>query len=170
MARLRASFLSRSGILSYLRRLRAGGVLPGDDLSAVVAREVASATKTLRAELRDLREEMRLRHAVLVANSSPHAARHEAAMDASGVGQHVRAAIASAPLALDPTPHLVANKLLPDATCAALLDAIPPDECVSKRGPLKQNFRPAHAAPSPISPNRCGPSWSVMSLHASWHS
>ncbi len=150
MARPRASFLSRSGILSYLRRLRGSRDLPGDDLSAAISRELGSATKALRAELRevrdrqrDLRQEVRLLHAVMAANGARLFDKHAGHLDSAQVGQHVASAIATAPLDLTPTPHLVVEHLLPDSTYQALLDATPPDECFSDRDPVKQNFRPA---------------------------
>jgi hypothetical protein len=134
--------MSRGGILSYLRRRRPSTDVPGNDLATLIAREIGSATKALRSELRevrerqrDLRTEVRLLHAVIAANGARLLDRHATAMDPELVGRHV-------PLDLRPTPHLVVERLLPDATYQALLDATPPDECFSDRDPVKQNFRP----------------------------
>jgi hypothetical protein len=147
VARPRAGFLSR-GFLSSLRRRNAPADDPGASLSPLISREVASATKALRGELRelrerhhDLRQQVRLLHAVMAANAARHVDRHAASLNASEVGRHVSAAIAAAPLDLLPMPHLVIDQLLPAATYRALLDATPPDECFSDRDLKKQNFR-----------------------------
>ncbi len=177
MPRPRASFPSRRGILSSLRRRWPLNRLEGY-FSARLAHEVDRATKALRAELHDahrategLRTELRaadssvdalrarldeiqerqreLRHrvgtvyAVLLANSAGHFERHPMARDLPEISRHATSAVAATPLSLTPTPHLVVERLLPEATYQALLDAIPPDECFRASDPIKQNFRPA---------------------------
>ena len=54
-----ASFLSRSGIRSYLRRILGIPDVSGVALAADIAREVGRATKTLRVDVDNLKEEHR---------------------------------------------------------------------------------------------------------------
>jgi hypothetical protein len=46
-------------------------------------------------------------------------------LDADAIRRHVTAAIATAPLELDPFPHILVNGWLPDATYARIVEAMP---------------------------------------------
>lgn len=54
---------------------------------------------------------------------------------------HVRDAILRAPLATDPFPHIVVEKLLPPDVYKLLLRAIPPAAFFGDHDPIKQNLR-----------------------------
>lgn len=180
MSRPPASFLSRSGILSYLRRLKGSADPAGDELSAAIARTVGSAVKPWRDELveaqraikelgndvrdmrgrqRDLRNEVRLLHAVLVANSGQLFERYAGARDLQTISRHAASSIAAAPMDVSPTPHMIVRDLLPRATYEALRAAIPPDECFADRDPIKQNFRPSQAK---VVPDFTATMWALM--------
>ena len=67
--------------------------------------------------------------------------RAEAQLDEDMIVAHVRAAIAAAPLQLDPYPHAVVERLLPESVYGLLLKAIPPPVFFGARDPIKQNLR-----------------------------
>lgn len=129
-------------------------------------RDADSVTSALRAQLGEVRERQReLRHrvgtigAVLLANSARHFDRHPEAMDLPQISAHAASAVAMTPLHPTPTPHLVVERLLPEATYQALLDSIPPDECFRDSDPIKQNFRPSQGR---LVPDFTATMWAFM--------
>jgi hypothetical protein len=67
------------------------------------------------------------------------------------IADHVRAAVAEAPLHADPFPYAVVDGLLPDAVYNALIDGLPPAELFSDRAINKQQL---------VVPLEIGPSYS----------
>lgn len=72
------------------------------------------------------------------------------------IDQHVRQAIAAAPLLDDPMPHLIVNNLLPQATYEAILGGLPGEVCFSDRDTAKQNMR--------LVQSEGAPEWTVRML------
>src|SRR5687767_3798082 len=56
------------------------------------------------------------------------------------IADHVRRAIATAPMLTDPYEHIVVQDVLPDDVYALLMRAIPPVEFFDNRDPIKQNL------------------------------
>jgi hypothetical protein len=70
-------------------------------------------------------------------------------LDEARITQHVRRAIAAAPLLTDPFEHIVVEGLLPDDVYDLLLRAIPPADFFDNRDPIKQNLTfPLEIAPA----------------------
>lgn len=64
------------------------------------------------------------------------------------IRSHVEEAIRCTPLRLDPFPHMVVDRLLPDALYTALIEGLPPEELFADRPPNKrQMLVPFHLAP-----------------------
>lgn len=82
-------------------------------------------------------------------------ARLDALLDESRISEHVRKAIAAAPLHTEPFPHAVIERLLPVDVYKVLLKAIPPPAFFGDRDPIKQNLR---------TPMEFGPELSVRVL------
>ena len=88
------------------------------------------------------RENERLRG--LITLDQAHRARWhdlEATLDRAAIEASVASAFANAAFDDRPMPHLVLRTLLPSATYAALLEAIPPDDFFPDHDPLKQNIK-----------------------------
>jgi hypothetical protein len=62
-------------------------------------------------------------------------------LDERRVTEHVRDAIAAAPLLTDPYEHIVVERLLPDDVYDLILEAIPPIAFFSHQDPIKRNIR-----------------------------
>jgi hypothetical protein len=62
-------------------------------------------------------------------------------LDSARVASHVHAAIASAPILLEPYEHAVVERLLPSDVYDLLIDAIPPEPFFDDRDPIKRNLR-----------------------------
>jgi hypothetical protein len=62
-------------------------------------------------------------------------------LDAPRLVEHVRGAISSTPLQMEPYPHLVVENVLPPDVYRLLLRAIPPAAFFTDRDPIKQNLR-----------------------------
>ncbi len=65
----------------------------------------------------------------------------EATLDRTAIEASVTSALANAEFDDRPMPHLVLRNLLPAATYAALLEAIPPDDFFPDHDPVKQNVK-----------------------------
>ena len=65
------------------------------------------------------------------------------------IAEHVRRAIAAAPMQADPYEHIVVERVLPDDVYELLMRAIPPVEFFDNRDPIKQNLTfPIEVAPA----------------------
>jgi hypothetical protein len=62
-------------------------------------------------------------------------------LESTRVAAHVRAAIASTPLVLEPYEHMVVEDLLPPDVYALLIDAIPPEPFFDDHDAVKRNLR-----------------------------
>ncbi len=75
-----------------------------------------------------------------------------ALFDTPRIAEHLRHAVASAPLLSDPFPHAIVERVLPDDVYDVLVRAIPPTVFFDDRKPVKQNlplpmeFAPAFSA------------------------
>jgi hypothetical protein len=69
-------------------------------------------------------------------------------LDADLIGRHVRAAIAAAPLHMDPFPHIVVEKWLPRDVYATIVRAIPPAVFFADREVSRQRM----IVPFPVAP------------------
>lgn len=74
-------------------------------------------------------------------------------LDEACIAEHVRCAIAAAPLLTDPYEHIIVEQVLPDAVYELLMRAIPPVEFFNDRDLIKQNV---------TFPMEVGPTFSVM--------
>lgn len=61
-------------------------------------------------------------------------------LDEERIGEHVRRAVAAAPLLTDPYEHIVVEEVLPQAVYDLLIKAIPPVEFFHDRDAIKQNL------------------------------
>lgn len=61
-------------------------------------------------------------------------------LDERRIEQHVRAAVAAAPMLTDPYEHIVVERVLPEPVYDLLVRAIPPPEFFDDRDPIKQNL------------------------------
>jgi hypothetical protein len=67
--------------------------------------------------------------------------RATALLDSSRIAGHVRAAIAAAPLIVEPYEHVVVEQLLPADVYDMLVEAIPPEPFFDDHDPIKRNLR-----------------------------
>ena len=74
------------------------------------------------------------------------------------IDQHVRRAVAAAPLLADPYEHIVVERVLPEAVYDLLIRAIPPAEFFNDRDPIKQNLR----FPMDFGPTLSAAAWEFM--------
>jgi hypothetical protein len=74
-------------------------------------------------------------------------------LDPTRIAAHVREAIASTPIELDPYEHMVVEDLLPPDVYELLIDAIPPEPFFDDHDPIKRNLR---------FPMELGPTFSAM--------
>jgi hypothetical protein len=158
-----AALLHRSGLLTYLRQhWRADDTSAKQALKAQIRQEGEALAVRLARQgetVEELRQELQRLTAVVAFNGEHRERRHPDAFDASRVTAHVRQAVAAAALQSDPGPHLVVESLMPDATYAALVDAIPPDECFPSRDPIKRNFR---CRPGDVLPEYTAQAWPFL--------
>lgn len=82
-------------------------------------------------------------------------ARANALLDAAQIARHVRAAIDSAPIVLEPYEHIVVEPLLPTDVYDLLVEAIPPEPFFDDRDPIKRNLR----FPMELGPTLTGMVW-----------
>jgi hypothetical protein len=122
-------------------------------LTSVGAAPSAEADRidTLRERLRAAEREIRMLRSVLAVDQAQRNAWDslESTLDTAAIESTVAQALEAAPLEVVPLPHLILRGLLPPATYAALLDAIPPDDVFPDRDPIKQNVKigQLHTAP-----------------------
>ena len=106
---------------------------------------------TLRERLRAAEREIRMLRSVIGVDQAQRTAWDslESTLDTAAIESTVAQAVEAAPLDVVPLPHLIVRGLLPPATYAALLDAIPPDDVFPDRDPIKQNVKigQLHTAP-----------------------
>jgi hypothetical protein len=74
------------------------------------------------------------------------------------IGEHVRRAVAAAPVLTDPYEHVIVERVLPDAVYDLLLRAIPPVEFFHDRDPIKQNL----SFPMDFGPTLSAVAWEFM--------
>jgi hypothetical protein len=163
VAGLLERLLTRSGILAVLRRhwrddqtVTIGKVETRLDRRLTTLREenarIASLgdkvqTLEMLAEsaerLMTLDREVRMLRATLARDiedrqREPH---DPGVFDAARVGAHVARAIATAPVQVDPSVHVVINDLMPADTYTAILDGLPPRMVFPQRDITKMNLR-----------------------------
>jgi hypothetical protein len=76
-------------------------------------------------------------------------------LDTARIARHVRAAIDSAPIVLEPYEHIVVERLLPQDVYDLLIDSIPPEPFFDDRDPIKRNLR----FPMDLGPTLTGMVW-----------
>ena len=81
-----------------------------------------------------------------------------ALLNQASIADHVRRAVAAAPLLTDPYEHVVVERVLPDAVYELLIRAIPPAEFFNDRDPIKQNL----AFPMEFGPTLSAAAWDYM--------
>ena len=74
------------------------------------------------------------------------------------IAEHVRRAVAAAPVLTDPYEHAIVERVLPDAVYDLLLRAIPPAEFFHDRDPIKQNL----SFPMDFGPTLSAVAWEYM--------
>ena len=111
----------------------------------------ANRLDTLRERLRAAEREIRMLRSVIAVDQAQRNAweRLESTLDTAAIESTVAQALEAAQLDVVPLPHLILRGLLPPATYAALLDAVPPDDVFPDRDPIKQNVKigQLHTAP-----------------------
>jgi hypothetical protein len=89
--------------------------------------DVARTAAELEDRLKGLEQQVRVLRTTLAINTEHRERRHAAAVfEPAHICAHVTDAIARAPMSVDPTPHVVIERLLPEDSYRALLDALPP--------------------------------------------
>src|SRR5688572_14712058 len=119
-------------------------------MEAKTATAEAPAPDAIAKELEEQREEVRRwTRARAVDSEQLDRLRNLASVwDAAAVAQHVRDAVAAAPLLTDPFPHLIIEPLLPDTAFRALVDSVPADEFFE--GGKHLNLRGLGLSTSPV--------------------
>ena len=149
--------LFRTSVLAYLRRQWRDDQQQADrKVEARVAKSLQAqadrieGTIALQRRIHRLEREVQYLRATALFNAQHRERRHDG--DVFGgphVATHVAQAVAAARLDTDPMPHMVIADLVPVATYAALVDAIPPHEFFSDKDPRKQNFRRSEKSVAP---------------------
>jgi hypothetical protein len=85
-------------------------------------------------------------------------ARLPAILDEARITEHVRRAVAAAPLLTDPYEHIVVERVLPDAVYELLMRALPPEEFFDDRDRIKQNL----TFPMEVGPTLSMLAWEYM--------
>jgi hypothetical protein len=144
------TILLRSGLLPRLRGLWKSDVDAAAKPLRKDVRQLASRIEQLEDELAET--STRARHADRIAtrleltaalNDRQRAAIAELPrlLDEQRITRHIRAAIESATLLMDPYEHAIVERLLPDDVYHLLLDAIPPAPFFHDRDPIKRDIR-----------------------------
>ena len=81
-----------------------------------------------------------------------------ALLDEERIGEHVRRAVAAAPLVSDPYEHIIVERVLPEAVYDLLISAIPPVAFFNDLDPIKQNLR----FPMDFGPTLSATAWEFM--------
>lgn len=79
-------------------------------------------------------------------------------LDEERIAEHVRRALAAAPLLTDPYEHLIVERVLPDAVYELLIGAIPPAAFFHDRDPIKQDL----SFPMDFGPTLSATVWGFM--------
>jgi hypothetical protein len=144
------ALLTRSGLAGYIGRLWRPDV---EDALKPVRKDVRfllSRVEELEASLADARQraaradriaaQVKLA-AVLDREQSQTLARMGELLDSTRVARHVRAAIESAAMVLEPYEHIVVDALLPQDVYDLLIEAIPHEPFFDDHDPVKRNLR-----------------------------
>jgi hypothetical protein len=144
------SLLTRSGLAGYLSRIWRPDV---EDALKPVRKDVrllTSQVEALQASLVHTRQlaaradriAAQVTLAAVLNREQCHTlARASELLDSARVADHVRAAIAAAPLIRDPYEHAVVDQLLPADVYDMLVEAIPPEPFFDNHDPIKRNLR-----------------------------
>jgi hypothetical protein len=144
------SFLTRTGLAAYVGRLWRPDV---EDALKPVRKDVrlllgqVEELQALLAQTRQLaaradRQAAQVKLTAVLNREQCHTvARANELLDATRVARHVRAAIESAPVELEPYEHMVVDQLLPADVYDLLIDTIPPEPFFDDRDPIKRNLR-----------------------------
>jgi hypothetical protein len=144
------SLLTRTGLAGYMGRLWRPDV---EDALKPVRKDVrlllnqmaaieASLERTRQLAARADRTAAQVKLAAVLNREQHHTiARVGDLLDSTRVANHVRAAIESAPLLLEPYEHMVVDRLLPPDVYDLLIDAIPPEPFFDDHDPIKRNLR-----------------------------
>ena len=144
------SFLTRTGLAEYISRLWRPDL---DDALKPVRKDVRlliSQVEALQASLEHTQQlaaradriaaQVKLA-AVLNREQCQIVARAGELLDSARVGAHVRTAIESATIILEPYEHMVVDNLLPRDVYDLLIESIPPEPFFDERDPIKRNLR-----------------------------
>jgi hypothetical protein len=144
------SLLTRTGLAGYVGRLWRPDV---EDALKPVRKDVRlllgqveelqaslEQTRQLAARADRLAAQVKLT-AVLNREQCHTVARANELLDVTRVAGHVRAAIDSAPVVLEPYEHMVVEQLLPPDVYDVLIEAIPPEPFFDDRDSIKRNLR-----------------------------
>jgi hypothetical protein len=144
------SLLTRTGLAGYVGRLWRPDV---DEALKPVRKDVRlllSQVEALQASLEQTRQlaaradrtaaQVKLA-AVLNREQCQKIARAGELLDSTQIAAHVRAAITSTPIVLEPYEHMVVDDLLPLDVYELLIDAIPPEPFFDDHDPIKRNLR-----------------------------
>jgi hypothetical protein len=144
------SLLTRTGLGDYLGRLWRPDV---EDALKPVRKDVRlllSQVEALEASLEHTRQlaaradrmAAQVKLAAVLNREQCHTiARAKELLDPARVGTHLRAAIESASIVLEPYEHMVVEDLLPPEVYDLLIDAIPPEPFFDDHDPIKRNLR-----------------------------
>jgi len=144
------SLLTRAGLAGYVGRIWRPDV---EDALKPVRKDVRALlgdVRALQATLEQTRElaaradqtaaQVKLA-AVLNRDQSHAVARAVELLDATRIGEHIRAAVESAAMVLEPYEYMVVDRLLPQDVYDLLLEAIPPEPFFDDHDPIKRNLR-----------------------------
>lgn len=158
------SLLARSGLTGYLGRLWRPDV---EDALKPVRKDVRlllSQVEALQASLERTQQQAaradRLAAqvkltAVLNREQCQTVARAGELLESTRVARHVRDAIESSPIVLEPYEHMVVEGLLPRDVYDLLIESIPPEPFFDDRDPIKRNLR----FPMELGPTLAGMAW-----------
>jgi len=144
------SFLTRTGLADYLGRLWKPDV---EEALKPVRKDVrlllnqveelkASLERTERLASSADRTAAQVKLTAVLNREQHHrVARVGELLDSIRVGNHVRAAVESAQLVLEPYEHMVVDGLLPPDVYELLVEAIPPEPFFDDHDPIKRNLR-----------------------------
>ena len=144
------SLLTRSGLAGYIGRLWQPDVESALKPVRKDVRLLLNRIEGLEAALADARRQAARADriaaqvklaAVLDRRQSGTLARVGELLDPARIGGHVRAAIESATMILEPYEHIVVDALLPQDVYDLLIEAIPPEPFFDDHDPVKRNLR-----------------------------
>jgi hypothetical protein len=158
------SWLTRTGVAGFVGRLWRPDV---EDALKPLRKDVrlllnqvealeASLERTERLASRADRTAAQVKLTAVLNREQCHkAARVAELLDSTRVATHIRAAIESTPLVLEPYEHMVVEQLLPRDVYDTLIDAIPPEPFFDDHDPIKRNLR----FPMDVGPTLTGAVW-----------